>query len=173
MHFTFIGEYDAMAVCQGLKFATSKIEEVAVSGTVPPDSDVTTKKKTKKPKKGEILEVYQGQPFGDGDIPAISLPNGCNSLPVELIPLLERFSKVYLWLDNDKSGKRTSSYLDYHRSVSAYSEFSSFHNMINFPAFCLSVCLSIYEHICVSMRASIYNVISIFEKHKITRVQYI
>lgn len=38
-------------------------------------------------------------------VPAISLPNGCNSLPPDLIPLLERFTKIYLWLDNDKSGQ--------------------------------------------------------------------
>eukprot|EP01035_Chromulina_nebulosa_P018279 gene18279-23956_t len=38
------------------------------------------------------------------DIPAISLPNGCSSLPVDLLPQLERFEKIYLWLDNDKSG---------------------------------------------------------------------
>ena len=36
-------------------------------------------------------------------VPAISLPNGCNSLPVELIPLLDSFKKIYLWMDNDKS----------------------------------------------------------------------
>jgi len=37
-------------------------------------------------------------------IPAISLPNGCNSLPPDLLPLLEHFEKIYLWMDNDKSG---------------------------------------------------------------------
>jgi len=36
--------------------------------------------------------------------PVVSLPNGCNSLPVELIMKLEKFSKIYLWLDNDSSG---------------------------------------------------------------------
>lgn len=41
-------------------------------------------------------------------IPAISLPNGCNSLPSTLIPLLESFTKIYLWLDNDKSGQDAS-----------------------------------------------------------------
>ena len=45
------------------------------------------------------------------DIPVISLPNGCNSLPIDLIPLLDRFTTVYLWLDNDKSGKELSSVL--------------------------------------------------------------
>lgn len=35
---------------------------------------------------------------------AISLPNGCNSLPTELLPQLERFSTIYLWMDNDAAG---------------------------------------------------------------------
>jgi twinkle protein len=38
-------------------------------------------------------------------IPVVSLPNGCNSLPTELIPLLDPFSKIYLWLDFDQSGQ--------------------------------------------------------------------
>ena len=37
--------------------------------------------------------------------PAISLPNGCRSLPVSALPLLERFEKVYLWMDNDGPGQ--------------------------------------------------------------------
>ena len=36
--------------------------------------------------------------------PAISLPNGCRSLPVEALPMLEDFDKVYLWMDNDGPG---------------------------------------------------------------------
>jgi twinkle protein len=38
-------------------------------------------------------------------IPAVSLPNGCRSLPVQVLPLLERFDKVYLWMDNDAPGQ--------------------------------------------------------------------
>jgi twinkle protein len=37
--------------------------------------------------------------------PAISLPNGCRSLPVQVLPLLERFEKIYLWMDNDAPGQ--------------------------------------------------------------------
>jgi len=37
--------------------------------------------------------------------PAVSLPNGCRSLPVEVLPLLEKFDKVYLWMDNDAAGQ--------------------------------------------------------------------
>jgi twinkle protein len=38
-------------------------------------------------------------------LPVVSLPNGCSSLPVELLPRLERFKQVYLWLDNDEQGQ--------------------------------------------------------------------
>lgn len=41
-------------------------------------------------------------------VPAISLPNGCNSLPPELLPCLEQFDRIYLWLDNDKPGQDAS-----------------------------------------------------------------
>ena len=37
--------------------------------------------------------------------PAISLPNGCRSLPVETLPLLEDFERIYLWMDNDGPGQ--------------------------------------------------------------------
>jgi twinkle protein len=37
-------------------------------------------------------------------MPAVSLPNGCQSLPEEVLPLLKRFSKIYLWMDNDVPG---------------------------------------------------------------------
>ncbi|GLD98782.1 hypothetical protein PINS_up007500 [Pythium insidiosum] len=38
-------------------------------------------------------------------LPAVSLPNGCQSLPPAVLPLLERFKKIYLWLDNDAAGQ--------------------------------------------------------------------
>lgn len=37
--------------------------------------------------------------------PAVSLPNGCRSLPVQVLPLLERFEKIYLWMDSDAPGQ--------------------------------------------------------------------
>ena len=37
--------------------------------------------------------------------PAISLPNGCRSLPVEVLALLERFQRIILWCDNDGPGQ--------------------------------------------------------------------
>jgi twinkle protein len=36
---------------------------------------------------------------------AVSLPNGCRSLPVDVLPLLEEFDKIYLWMDNDAPGQ--------------------------------------------------------------------
>jgi twinkle protein len=38
-------------------------------------------------------------------VPSVSLPNGCRSLPVEVLPMLERFEKIYLWMDNDPAGQ--------------------------------------------------------------------
>jgi twinkle protein len=37
--------------------------------------------------------------------PAVSLPNGCRSLPDDAAVLLDRFEKIYLWMDNDKAGQ--------------------------------------------------------------------
>jgi twinkle protein len=36
---------------------------------------------------------------------AVSLPNGARSLPVDLLPRLERFRTIYLWMDNDIPGQ--------------------------------------------------------------------
>ena len=46
------------------------------------------------------MAVYQAT-----GIPAISLTNGASSLPVETIPLLERFEEIILWMDNDVAGQ--------------------------------------------------------------------
>uniref|UniRef100_K3WZ52 SF4 helicase domain-containing protein n=1 Tax=Globisporangium ultimum (strain ATCC 200006 / CBS 805.95 / DAOM BR144) TaxID=431595 RepID=K3WZ52_GLOUD len=48
----------------------------------------------------DAMAVYQAT-----GMPAISLPNGCQSLPPSVLPLLERFKKIYLWMDNDASGQ--------------------------------------------------------------------
>lgn len=37
--------------------------------------------------------------------PAVSLPNGASSLPPDVLPLLERFDKIYLWMDHDGAGQ--------------------------------------------------------------------
>jgi twinkle protein len=36
------------------------------------------------------------------DIPVASVPNGCRSLPLDVLKILERFEKIYLWFDNDE-----------------------------------------------------------------------
>ena len=46
------------------------------------------------------MAVYQAT-----GIPAISLPNGASSLPVQTIHLLERFEEIILWMDNDVAGQ--------------------------------------------------------------------
>ena len=38
-------------------------------------------------------------------LPAVSLPNGCRSLPLQILPLLERFEKIVLWMDSDEPGR--------------------------------------------------------------------
>lgn len=38
-------------------------------------------------------------------MPAVSLPSGAASLPPAVLPLLERFEKVYLWMDDDAAGR--------------------------------------------------------------------
>ena len=46
------------------------------------------------------MSVYQAT-----SIPAVSLPNGANSLPIEVIEMLEPFQKIILWMDDDLKGK--------------------------------------------------------------------
>jgi twinkle protein len=38
-------------------------------------------------------------------IPALSLPQGAGTLPDSIIPYLDQFSKIILWMDNDEAGK--------------------------------------------------------------------
>lgn len=49
----------------------------------------------------DAMSVYQAT-----GRPAISVPNGCNSLPIDILPLLERFEKIYLWFDDDVPGQQ-------------------------------------------------------------------
>ena len=48
----------------------------------------------------DAMAVNQGT-----GIPAVSLPNGTNSLPIELVPFFDRFEQIYLWLDADEPGR--------------------------------------------------------------------
>jgi len=47
----------------------------------------------------DAMAVYQAT-----GLPAISLPNGASSLPLQVIPLLERFEDIILWMDHDTAG---------------------------------------------------------------------
>eukprot|EP01080_Neovahlkampfia_damariscottae_P003074 gene3074-5244_t len=38
-------------------------------------------------------------------LPACSIPNGCRSLPIQVLQMLEKFEKIYLWMDNDLPGQ--------------------------------------------------------------------
>ena len=44
--------------------------------------------------------------FQETGIPSVSLPNGANNLPPSVLPWLEWFSWIYLWMDNDEAGQQ-------------------------------------------------------------------
>ena len=48
----------------------------------------------------DAMAVYQATKR-----PCVSLPNGCRSLPVDILPMLEQFDIIYLWMDNDGPGQ--------------------------------------------------------------------
>jgi len=48
----------------------------------------------------DAMAVYQ-----ETGISSVSLPNGTNSLPIELVPFFDRFKQIYLWLDADEPGR--------------------------------------------------------------------
>ncbi|CAM9640212.1 unnamed protein product, partial [Ectocarpus sp. 13 AM-2016] len=48
----------------------------------------------------DAMAVYQAT-----GKPAVSLPNGASSLPLEVLPFLERFNKIFLWMDHDGAGQ--------------------------------------------------------------------
>jgi hypothetical protein len=115
------GEYDAMAVYQGLRNAAAAVAAsatvTAASTAVTASAAATTTSDTAiegASRDGEAAETpvqlasLCALPPASHPLyatPAVSLPNGCNSLPAELLPLLQGFHKIYLWLDADDSGK--------------------------------------------------------------------
>jgi len=48
----------------------------------------------------DAMAVYQAT-----GIPAVSLPAGANCFPPEIVQMLERFERIYLWLDDDIPGQ--------------------------------------------------------------------
>lgn len=83
------GEFDAMAVRQ----ATG----ASVLQTAKPPSSPHP------PFREEMPVAVEHWLRGAGKA-AVSLPNGASSLPPAILPALERFSVVYLWMDNDAAG---------------------------------------------------------------------
>lgn len=37
-------------------------------------------------------------------LPALSLPQGANSMPDVILPYFDQFEKIILWMDNDEAG---------------------------------------------------------------------
>lgn len=90
-----------------------------------------------------ITTLPPDHPFAH--IPAVSLPNGCNSLPVDLIPLVADFEKIYLYLDHDKSGQDACGKfirkLGSSRCVTVSpSHLSSDHPLLKVGVFCIFIC---------------------------------
>ncbi|CAN8073490.1 unnamed protein product [Agarophyton chilense] len=48
----------------------------------------------------DAMSVYQATGRA-----AVSVPNGASSLPIQALPLLERFQRIYLWMDEDDAGQ--------------------------------------------------------------------
>ena len=48
----------------------------------------------------DAMAVYQ-----ETGIPALSLPQGANNLPDNILPHLDNIDKIYLWMDNDEIGQ--------------------------------------------------------------------
>lgn len=48
----------------------------------------------------DAMAVYQAT-----NLPSISLPSGASSLPLQLLPYIEKVERIYLWMDNDEIGQ--------------------------------------------------------------------
>lgn len=46
--------------------------------------------------------------FQETGIPAVSLPNGANHLPLQFLPFFDRFERIYLWMDADEVGRNSA-----------------------------------------------------------------
>ena len=56
-------------------------------------------------------------------------PNGANNIPVEILPFLEQYKKIYLWMDADAAGvqnaPKIAEKLGIHRTYIVNSKFMS------------------------------------------------
>ena len=91
------GEYDALAVAQALQDFDP---DLALDGHRDRDRD----RDSGASRAGETV----GARRWIKDVPVVSLPNGCSSLPLELVVKLEPFDRIFLWLDDDSSGTAAS-----------------------------------------------------------------
>ena len=62
------------------------------------------------PKGAKVLVITEGEfdamsVYQATGLPTVSLPNGVHSLPPQILPWLEHFERIYLWLDNDQAGQ--------------------------------------------------------------------
>ena len=48
----------------------------------------------------DAMAVYQAT-----GRPTVSVPNGCRSLPLSVMSMLEKYEKIYLWMDDDVPGQ--------------------------------------------------------------------
>ena len=51
----------------------------------------------------DAMAVYQ-----ETGIPAVSLPNGANHLPIQFLPFFDKFERIYLWMDADEVGRNAA-----------------------------------------------------------------
>jgi twinkle protein len=51
---------------------------------------------------GEFDAMAVSQQTG---FPTISLPQGASNLPDSILPFLNQFTKIILWMDNDEAGR--------------------------------------------------------------------
>ncbi|CBZ52781.1 hypothetical protein NCLIV_025690 [Neospora caninum Liverpool] len=66
------------------------------AGTVPAEADTVVVTE------GEFDAMSVFQQTG---LPAVSVPMGAHSLPVQVLPFFERFKKIILWMDEDAAGR--------------------------------------------------------------------
>jgi len=65
------------------------------------------------PKNSSVILITEGEfdamaAHQETGLPCVSLPNGANSLPPEVVESLEDFETVYLWLDDDVPGQNAA-----------------------------------------------------------------
>jgi twinkle protein len=91
-------KYRAVSAKSKQRFYPAGIGATGLFGlnTVPPDAKAICITE------GEFDAMSVFQATG---VPTVSLPNGVNSLPPTILPWLEKFEKIYLWLDNDQAGQ--------------------------------------------------------------------